>query len=135
MSFANVKTIGGLIAVVVAIVAVASLTLFTLAQLDTKHQDSMVAVTSSAFGIISAIVGAYLGIKITADTNARATDRAGEAAIAQHEAGVLSEKLAAVTDKVDEVVPDDKAAEIKYAGEEAEKEARAVRPRYRHHKI
>jgi len=126
----RLKAIGGLIAVLAAILAVTALAIFTMAQLDTDNQDSMIAVTTSAFGIISALVGAYLGIKITADTSARTTEQAREAAVAQHEAGVLSEKLTAVTDKVDEVADSQQATAIKDAGEEAEKQARATRSRH-----
>lgn len=123
-----------MIAVVVAVIAVSGLAVFTITQLDTENQDSMIALASSAFGIISAVVGAYLGIKITADTHATATAQAKDAAIAEHEAGVLSQKLSAVTNKVDEVIPD-QAAEIKDAAKEAEEIARAKRLPPRHWEI
>jgi hypothetical protein len=123
MNVGSLKAISGLIAVVVAVLAVAGLTAFTLTQLGSGNKDSIVAVTTSAFGIISAVVGAYLGIKITADTSDKANTEAKHAAVAQHEASVLSETLSAVTSKVEEVAPG-QAAEIKDAAKEAEETAR-----------
>jgi hypothetical protein len=128
----RLRAIGGLIAVAIGVLAVTSLAVFTLTRLDTENQESMVAITSSAFGIISALVGAYLGIKITADTNSRANEQARQAAVAEHEAGVLSETLSAVSNKVEEVAPE-QATEIKAAAEEAAEAARA--PRSKHHSI
>lgn len=122
----SLKSIGGLIAVVTAITAVTALTIVTLTQLG-SNKDSIVAVTSSAFGIISAVVGAYLGIKITADTSAKSTEKAGQetkmaeqqAQVAEQQAQVANSTLQAVTSKIDEVVPPAQAAQVKAAGFEA----------------
>lgn len=132
----RLRAIGGLIAVVVGVLAVTCLAVFTLTRLDTENQESMVAITSSAFGIISALIGAYLGIKITADTSGRANDQARQAAVAEYEADVLSEKLAAVNQKVEDIVPN-QAPEIKEAADAAGEEARARRrpPMGRHYSI
>lgn len=70
----NIRTVGGLVAVVAALIAVTALTIYTLAALDSSKENTVVGVTSSAFGIISAVTGAYLGIKITADTQREATN-------------------------------------------------------------
>lgn len=106
----SVKSIGGLIAVVTGITAVTALAIVTLTQLG-DARDSIVAVTSSAFGIISAVVGAYLGIKITAETSAKAGEEAKHAAVAQHEANVKEQKIAAVNEAVDKLVSEDKVSD------------------------
>ncbi len=92
----SIKSIGGLIAVVAGITAVTALAIVTLAQLGSTNKESIVAVTSSAFGIISAVVGAYLGIKISADTSEKASDQAKDAAVSKHVADVTKSKLEAV---------------------------------------
>jgi hypothetical protein len=128
----GIKSIGGLIAVVVGITAVTALTIVTLTRLDNK--DSAVAVTSSAFGIISAVVGAYLGIKISSDNAANADEEvkkaalgeAKKAAIAQHVAHVASSELEATRKKADEVVTQAQAAEIKDARVQAGEEAARI---------
>lgn len=131
----GIQSIGGLIAVIVGITAVTALTIVTLTRLDNK--DSAVAVTSSAFGIISAVVGAYLGIKISSDNAANADeeakqaalDEAKKAAIAQHVAHVASSELEATRKKASDVVTPQQAAEIKDARVEAgEKAARITDP-------
>lgn len=115
----SVKAVGGLIAVVTGITAVAALTVVTLTQLGTGDKDSMVAVTSSAFGIISAVVGAYLGIKITADTNEKASDEAKkQAEAAQHQFDVVQHQISAMEKKAEEVAGT-KAEAIKAAGYQA----------------
>lgn len=125
----GIKAIGGLIAVVSGITAVAVLAVVTLTRLPTTDKSSMVAITSSAFGVISAVVGAYLGIKVTADHAANATADAKDAAVSQHQAEVERQKLLAMTDKVEEVAPG-QADEVKAAGFKAgEEAARTTRPR------
>jgi hypothetical protein len=111
----SIKEIGGLIAVISGITVVGALAVVTLTQLGSKEESSIVAVTSSAFGVISAVVGAYLGIKISADTSAKAGDDAKDAAVARHIASVASSELDAVTDKVDELVTPEQASAIKAA--------------------
>jgi apolipoprotein N-acyltransferase len=93
-SFESIKMIGGLIAVIFGITAVTALTIVTLTQLGNQNRESIVAVTSSAFGIISAVVGAYLGIKISSDTSAKASDEGKQAAVAQHEAKIAQREVA-----------------------------------------
>lgn len=131
----SIKSIGGLIALVVGITAVTALTIVTLTRIDDKA--SAVAVTSSAFGIISAVVGAYLGIKISSDTAANADeeakqaalDEAKKAAVAQHLAHIASSELEATRKKASDVVTPQQAAEIKDARVEAgEKAARITDP-------
>lgn len=131
----SIKAIGGLIAVVAAIVAVGALTVVTLTQLGSTNKDSMIAVTSSAFGIISAVVGAYLGIKITADTSEKASEQAKSAAVAQHEAEVKEKKISTVNETLKKLVSEDKvsaegATELTEASIAVEEEARAPNPSY-----
>jgi hypothetical protein len=114
----SIKSIGGLIAVVAGITAVTALAIITLTQLG-DARDSIVAVTSSAFGIISAVVGAYLGIKITAETTSKASDEAKHAAVAEHVAHVASSERDAVTDKAKDFVTPSQAAAIADAKSEA----------------
>ncbi len=130
----GIKSVGGLIAVVVGITAVTALTIVTLTQLGIGHKDSMVAVTSSAFGIISAVVGAYLGIKISSDNTINADEEAKKAAlaeakkaaIAQHRAHVTSSELEATRRKADTIVKPEEAAEIKEARIKAGEEAARI---------
>lgn len=135
MNTENLKAIGGLIAVVVGIVAVVILASVTITRLGAEDKDSMVAITTSAFGIISAVVGAYLGIKISAETNAKAGEEGKKAAVAEHEANVKEQKIAAVNETVEKLVSEEKvspeqANEIQAASTEAEEAARtAVPPR------
>lgn len=70
----SIRNIAGLLAVLAGITAVTALTIVTVTKLGSGEKNSMVAVTSSAFGIISAVVGAYLGIKVSSET----TRKAGE---------------------------------------------------------
>lgn len=129
VDFNSIKAIGGLIAVVSGITAVTVLAVITLTQLDSTDKSSMVAIATSAFGVISAVVGAYLGIKITADHSANATADAKDAAVSQHQAEVDRQRLLAMTSKAEEIVPG-QAEEIKAAGFKAgEEAARTAGPR------
>jgi hypothetical protein len=116
LSEGYLKAIGGLIAVVVGILAVTGLALVTLWQLDTENQEGMVAVTSSAFGIISAVVGAYLGIKISAETSAKASEEVkhatGTAAVAQHEASQAHQEVTKVKGAAAEVLEPEQKQEF-----------------------
>lgn len=133
----SVKTVGGLIAIVVGVGAVALLAVITLTRFSSTENDSAVAVASSAFGVISALVGAYLGIKISADTTQQVGEKAGEetenAAVARHEADVKEQKISAVNETVQQLVSEDKvskehAEEITAASVTAEEQARTPGP-------
>lgn len=117
----SIKSISGLIAIGTGITAVTALTIVTLTQLGPNNKDSIVAVTTSAFGIISAVVGAYLGIKVSGEQSSNvAAGAQREADVAQHDAHVANSKLLAVTKKVDELdIEPEQAAELKAAGFEA----------------
>ena len=64
----GIKSVGGLIAVVTGVVAVTTLTL-VITQTGGLEKESIVAITTSAFGIISTVIGAYLGIKISSEAS------------------------------------------------------------------
>jgi hypothetical protein len=122
----SIKTIGGLVAVLGAIVAVTALTIVTLTQLGGENKESIVAVTSSAFGIISAVVGAYLGIKITADTTTKAAGEVKNAAVAEYEVNLARQQVSAMEEKAEEKDPQ-YAAEVSTAGQRAREEAARTR--------
>jgi hypothetical protein len=62
----------------------------------------MVAITSSAFGIISTVVGAYLGIKISAETSRKAGEQAGRAVVAEQQRDVARQQLSSLQAEVGE---------------------------------
>jgi hypothetical protein len=108
----NVKAIGGLVAVVSAIIGVAALTIVTQARLSSDKANSIVAVCTTAFGVISAVVGAYLGIKVTAD----------QSSDAQHQAQLAHQQLGAATQAAAEAAPEKREA-IKRAVDQAVEDA------------
>jgi uncharacterized membrane protein YkgB len=75
MSDENVRAITGLVAVVAGIIAIGALTIIAVELLGAEEggTEATVAITTSAFGIVSTVVAAYLGIKATA--NAGKTSR------------------------------------------------------------
>lgn len=113
-----VKEVGGLIAVVTGVTAVAALAIVTLTQLADKSS-SIVAVTSSAFGVISAVVGAYLGIKISSDSNTKSEGAVGEVAVKGHELKISKQEKAAM-----QKVAEEKGPEVAEAVEAARQQAR-----------
>jgi hypothetical protein len=117
----SIKTIGGLLAVLASITAVTALTIVTLTKLGSGNRESMIAVTSSAFGIISAVVGAYLGIKITAESATKTNEEAKNAAVAEHEVKVAQRQVSAIVDTVKGKDPE-LARKAKTAGQDAREE-------------
>lgn len=64
----SIQSIGGLVAVVIGVLAVTILAISTMAFIDSdKDANTVIPLSTAAFGVISAIVGAYLGIKIGTD--------------------------------------------------------------------
>jgi hypothetical protein len=64
-----IKTVGGLVALAVgigAIIVIALAALFLISYTNAKT-DIIASIASSAFGVISAVVGAFFGIKIGTD--------------------------------------------------------------------
>jgi hypothetical protein len=79
-------TRSGLVAVLSGIFAVTVLGVVTLALLRAgadADNTSTVAIATSAFGVISAVVGAYLGIKIGAEQGQAATKAVGDVQMAR----------------------------------------------------
>ncbi|HVY96177.1 MAG TPA: hypothetical protein VHA54_04375 [Solirubrobacterales bacterium] len=133
MSTDRVKAVGGLIAVCFGIFAVTVLSVFTIIWIGSGNRDSIVAVSSSALGIISAMVGAYLGIKISAETNAKASEEAKHAAVVKHEADAAQHKSSGMAEKLNALEAENKvsaaiAEEVREAGTEAEEAARTAVP-------
>ncbi|HET7509917.1 MAG TPA: hypothetical protein VFJ65_06680 [Solirubrobacterales bacterium] len=133
----NLRTKTGLIAVVTGVVAVVALAIVTVSFLGSGNKDSIVAITTSAFGIISATVSAYLGIKASANSAAAASEHAGEkqkeAAVAENEVRVKESKVDRLNDEIDEREKkgdlDPKIAkELRDASVAAEEEARRTDP-------
>jgi hypothetical protein len=109
-SAASIQSIGGLVAVVVGVVAITALALSTMAFIGSdKDANTVVPLSTAAFGVISAIVGAYLGIKIGTDQSKTFAEDASQAHARlsavqpfippdkQHEAQAAGEKAAAAT--------------------------------------
>jgi hypothetical protein len=69
-----IKSIGGLVAVAIGVGAVAALTIVAITTVADLDASSTVAISTSAFGVISAVVGAFMGIKIGTDQTGKAVD-------------------------------------------------------------
>ncbi len=115
-----IREVGGLIAVVTGVTAVAALAVVTLTQLGNKSS-SIVAVSSSAFGVISAVTGAYLGIKISSDSNTKSEAAVGEAAVKANELKISKQEKAAMQEAAEEKGPE-VAEAVKTAGQQAREE-------------
>lgn len=61
----SIQSAGALVSVVIGVLAITGLAIATMAFIDSdKDATTLVPLSTAAFGVISAIVGAYLGIKI-----------------------------------------------------------------------
>src|SRR6202035_2125119 len=79
-SAASIQSIGGLVAVVGGVLAITALAISTMAFIGSdKDANTIVPLSTAAFGVISAIVGAYLGIKIGTDQSKSFAQDAGQA--------------------------------------------------------
>jgi hypothetical protein len=77
----SIRSIGGLVAVVAGLIAITGLAVVTMAFVS-GHKgmaNTLIPLTTAAFGVISAIVGAYLGIKIGTDQTKGMADVASDA--------------------------------------------------------
>lgn len=84
----SIQSIGGLVAVVIGVTSVTLLAIVTMAFIGSDHDaNTLVPLSTAAFGVISAVVGAYLGIKIGTDQSKGLAEDASQA----------HAKLAAVT--------------------------------------
>lgn len=76
----SIQAVGGLVAVVVGVSAITALAVAAMAFISNgKDANSMIPLATAAFGVISAVVGAYLGIKIGTDQSASSAQDAKEA--------------------------------------------------------
>jgi hypothetical protein len=77
----SIKSIGGLVSVVIGVLAITVLAIATMAFIDSgKDASTLVPLSTAAFGVISALVGAYLGIKIGTDQSKTIVEGASQAA-------------------------------------------------------
>jgi uncharacterized integral membrane protein len=76
----SIRAVGALIAVVIGVLAVTALAIATMAFIDSgKDANSEIPLATAAFGVISAVVGAFLGIKIGTDQSKTFADAASQA--------------------------------------------------------
>jgi len=121
----NVKALAGLIAVAIGVVVVGGLAAFTMTRLKDTETESAVAIATAAFGVISALISAYLGIKVSSEHSTDAKDAATaqqEADQAKQEAELAQAKLTGVTSEVQQELPPEQANSILAAGFKAGEE-------------
>jgi len=132
--------LAALIVTIVAVVVLAGLTAILLG--GGVHSESTVAIVTAAFGIISTVATAYLGIKATANSSARAVDAgveradeaSKEAAVARYEEEVKKSKVDRLNEEIDKREKEGQikpavAKELRDASVEAEEAARRTPPR------
>jgi hypothetical protein len=66
----KIKTIGGLVAVTVGVIAVGTIAIIALI----KNTETSATIASAAGGVIATIVGAYFGVKVGSDQSKTAID-------------------------------------------------------------
>ncbi len=93
----GIRAIGGLIAVVVGVLSITAIAAIVILHISSGSKTEMVAVATSAFGVVSTVVGAYLGVKIGADQATQAQSRAElyAAQLDPSEAAAVHQALAA----------------------------------------
>jgi hypothetical protein len=133
-----IRALGSLLGVVVAITAVTVIGLVTITKFagTDADKDSIVAIATSAFGVVSAIVAAFLGIKVTADQGAQIVSaKEDQVKTAQEDAQAAQNAVAAV-EQVAKSIDDPKAQQkiddaIKAGSKVAEKTSPRSRERQR----
>jgi hypothetical protein len=75
-----IQNVGGLIAVAIGVVGVAAIAIVLITTVGGLAKESIVAVATSAFGVISTVVGAFVGIKIGTDQAGKAAEHVDKAA-------------------------------------------------------
>lgn len=79
-SASSVQAVAGLVAVAIGVLAVTSLAIATMAFIDSgRDATHVVPLATSAFGVVSAVVGAYLGVKIGTEQSKAFADEATKA--------------------------------------------------------
>jgi hypothetical protein len=131
--------LAALIVTIVAVVFLAGLTAILLG--GGVNSESTVAIVTAAFGIISTVATAYLGIKATANSSVEAaaaasaggSDANDEVAVARYEEEVKKSKVDRLNEEIDqreqkgEISPK-VAKELRDASVQAEEEARESHP-------
>jgi mannitol-specific phosphotransferase system IIBC component len=139
-SIESLRAITNLAAVLAGIIAVAGLTVVAIELLNSEEKsEAAIAITTAAFGIVSTVVTAYLGIKATANASdnkiAAATDKiaevGGEAAVARQEESVKRRKVDRLNEEIDRgeeanEISKEMAQKLRGASVEAEERARQV---------
>ncbi|HEX6456880.1 MAG TPA: hypothetical protein VF009_10235 [Solirubrobacterales bacterium] len=111
----NVRTITGALIVFIGMLAVVALAVVAVSLLGAGNKDAVVAITTSALGIISAVVSGYLGIKATANTAEKANEKTKQATDAQTRAELTEESHNALVAAIEEELPEDQANAVKAA--------------------
>jgi hypothetical protein len=75
-SIESLRAVTGLVVVITGIVAVGTLTIVAVSLLGVgkENKDATVAIVTSAFGIVSTVVTAFLGIKATANSSQKTVE-------------------------------------------------------------
>lgn len=133
----NVRTITNMFVVFAGVAAVVLLAVVAVVLLGSDNKEAIVAITTSALGIISAVVSAYFGIRATANTAQKAAavgaEKAGQTAVAQYEVRVKKRKVDDLNNEIDELekaetITPEAAEKLREASINAEKEARLSDP-------
>lgn len=130
--------LAALIVTVVAVVILAGVAAIVLGGDD--NSESTVAIVTAAFGIISTVATAYLGIKATANSSVEAAaasaggSESGEVAVARYEEGIKKSKVDRLNEEIDTreqkgEISTGLAKQLRDASVQAEEEARRTRPR------
>ena len=69
----SLRTIAGLLAVAIGLTALALIALVGMGFVKTDNP-SVVSISTSAFGVIGTVVGAYFGVKVGTDTTTKALE-------------------------------------------------------------
>jgi hypothetical protein len=141
-SLEKLRSKTGLAALIVTIVAVVFLAGVTAILLGGGvNSESTVAIVTAAFGIISTVATAYLGIKATANSSVEAaaasaagsSESSDEAAVARYEEEVKKSKVDRLNEEIDKreqkgQMSREVAKELRDASVQAEEEARRHHP-------
>jgi hypothetical protein len=115
-----IQSIGGLLAIAIGVGAVLTIAIVTLSVTSGLDAANKVAVATSAFGVVSTVVGAYVGIKITGDKTNQA---AGQA---QKDAQIASAQLGAAVTHLDDEAKKEVIAAGQAAAEAVPKSSRSA---------
>jgi hypothetical protein len=107
----SIKTIGALVVVAIGVLTITVLAIATMAFIASDRDgNTIVPLSTAAFGVISTIVGAYLGVKIGTDQTRTLAESANQA---HARLGVMQA-----------YVPEEKREEANIKGDEAANQAK-----------